>query len=135
MQVLVDTSIWIDFFNHPNSANAAHLQFLIEEDCVAICPPVHQEILQGMKSEKDLLMMEENLNNLIRLEADPFLGASGAAKLYQKLRKKGKTIRKSNDCLIAWYAIVHQIEIWHSDRDFDQIASQEKLNLYSPPLT
>lgn len=53
---------------------------------------------------------------------DPVEAAIGAAQLYRSLRKKGVTIRKSNDCLIAHFAIFYDTPILHSDADFDQIA-------------
>lgn len=43
------------------------------------------------------------------LELDTVEAAIGAADLYRALRKKGITIRKSNDCLIAYYAIAHNV--------------------------
>jgi predicted nucleic acid-binding protein len=53
-----------------------------------------------------------------------------AINIYRNLRKKGITIRKQNDCLIASYAISNGIQIFHKDNDFEKIASDTKLRIY-----
>ena len=63
------------------------------------------------------------------LMLDPVEAAIGAANLYRMLRKKGVTIRKPNDCLIAQYAIFYDIPVLHSDVDFDQIARHSPLRI------
>lgn len=135
MYILPDTSIWITFFNNPQSSIAEKLYSLIEEDRIIICPPIYQEILQGTKDQKSFQTLSEKLTSLARLKADPYIAAEGAAQIYSSLRQKGVTIRKSNDCLIAWYAIKHNVPIWHQDRDFDKIASQENLIIFPFPAT
>lgn len=135
MYILPDTSIWITFFNNPTSPIAEKLYSLIEEDRIIICPPIYQEILQGTKDQKSFQTLSEKLASLARLNADPYIAAAGAAQIYSSLRQKGVTIRKSNDCLIAWYAIQNNIQIWHQDRDFDRIASQKKLMIFPSPTT
>jgi hypothetical protein len=135
MYILPDTSIWITFFNNPTSPTAEKLYSLIEEDRIIICPPIYQEILQGTKDQKSFQTLSEKLSSLARLKADPYIAAEGAAQIYSSLRQKGVTIRKSNDCLIAWYAIKHNVPIWHQDRDFDKIASQENLIIFPFPAT
>jgi predicted nucleic acid-binding protein len=131
MFVLPDTSIWINFFNNPYSTISERLDLIINEDLVVICPPIYQEILQGTKTEKDFQILSQRLSSLTRLNADPYEAALGSAQIYSGLRQKGVTIRKSNDCLIAWYAIKYNIPIWHQDRDFDLIASQGKLKIFN----
>lgn len=131
MFVLPDTSIWITFFNNPNSTIAEKLTSIIDEDLVVICPPIYQEILQGPKDERDFQILSQKLSNLTRLNADPYEAALGSAQIYSSLRHKGLTVRKSNDCLIAWYAVKFNIPIWHQDRDFDMIASQGNLKIFN----
>jgi predicted nucleic acid-binding protein len=53
-----------------------------------------------------------------------------AINLYRHLRKRGITIRKSVDCLIASYAILEDMYILHNDSDFTQIARESKLKTY-----
>ncbi|TAG59706.1 MAG: hypothetical protein EAZ26_14390 [Runella slithyformis] len=58
--------------------------------------------------------------------------AINAAQLYRGLRKKGVTIRKPNDCLIAYYALHFNIELCHNDVDFDLIAAHNNLKIWQP---
>lgn len=65
------------------------------------------------------------------IEIDPTVAAIEAANLYRELRKKGVTIRKPNDCLIAVYALHFNVELCHNDSDFDFIAAHSALKIYS----
>lgn len=132
MFVLPDTSIWISFFNKPDSSVSEKLATLIEEDLIVICPTIFQEILQGTKDQESFQLLNQKLSYLTHLHADPYEAAVGAAETYFRLRKKGIRIRKSNDCLIAWFAMKFNIQIWHQDRDFDSIASLGNLKIYNP---
>ena len=85
------------------------------------CPVIIQEILQGIKNENTFQQIKESLLALTVLTVNPTEAAIGAAQIYRQLRKKGITIRKSNDCLIAFYALKNGAEVVHRDRDFDLI--------------
>ena len=91
------------------------------DEPVFLCPTILQEILQGIKNDKQFRQIKENLIAFNLLKDDAYEMAIKAASLYRKLRKKGITIRKSNDCLIAQYAIQNSLNILHQDRDFDLI--------------
>lgn len=65
------------------------------------------------------------------LHLPPIKAAVSAANLYRTLRKKGVTIRKPNDCLIACYAIQHGVDLCYNDRDFDLIAQHSSLKIFS----
>src|SRR3990167_230484 len=117
--ILVDTSIWINIFNLKHFAPLD----LNKISIWATCPPVIQEVLQGINSDKAFNTIKEGLcalpcfNNPLSL--DEYLLASD---LYRLARKKGKTVRSSVDCLIAAIAIINDIPVWHKDRDFDVLA-------------
>lgn len=125
--LLIDTSVWIDFFNGVDSDNVNIFNYYLENDFpIFICPVIIQEILQGIKSEKEYRQVKEYLFALNVLNDDAIEAALGAVKIYRKLREKGITIRKSNDCLIAYYAIKYSLKILHRDRDFDNIIKYYK---------
>jgi predicted nucleic acid-binding protein len=128
--VLIDTSIWISFFAGKDNKITNSVQELLLNDQVVICPPIYQEILQGIKYPKEFLEMKEKLDALRKIHADPFEAAYGAAQIYSILRNKGVTIRKSYDCLIAWYAISSNSILFHSDKDFIPISKHFKLGTY-----
>lgn len=128
--VLIDTSVWIIFFGGKDQKIISAVQELLHKDQVIICPPVYQEILQGIKYPKEFLDMKDKLNALRQIHADPFEAAEGAAQIYSVLRSKGVTIRKSYDCLIAWYAITTNSILFHLDRDFISISKHFKFECF-----
>lgn len=128
MKVLVDTSVWIDALNARGTQQAQLLAQLIDDNVhIVLCPVIIQEILQGIKSDTDFEMVKENLSGFEVLDIDPVEAAYGAASLYRSVRKKGVTIRKSNDCLIAYFAISCKAVLLHNDGDFDKIAKHSSL--------
>jgi len=129
-KILVDTSVWIDALNGKTNKQSKRLSALLEKDAsIVICPIIIQEILQGMRDEKQFKEVKENLAGFELLELDPLIAAYGAADLYRSIRKKGITIRKSNDCLIAFYAIHHKARLLHNDEDFTRIAKYSSLRI------
>jgi predicted nucleic acid-binding protein len=72
------------------------------------------------------------LSYFTTLQLPPIQAAVGSADLYRSLRKKGLTIRKCNDCLIAFYAIEFSTALVHSDSDFDLISKHTKLKTWKP---
>ncbi len=122
--LLIDTSVWIDFFKGVDNENVNIFTDYIENNYpVFTCPVIIQEILQGIKSDKEYARIKDNLFALNVLNDDAIEAAIGAAEIYRILRKKGVTVRKSNDCLIAFYALKYSLRILHNDRDFDKILS------------
>lgn len=130
--VLVDTSVWIDFFNSADdSAEAGMLQLLIDENYdICICPMIYQEIMQGIKDDKVFEDIKGILNSFRLLDTEIMIVTDHSIEMYRTLRKKGITIRKSYDCLIASYAILNNVPVFHKDRDFDQISSGCKLKIF-----
>lgn len=129
--LLVDTSVWIDFFrNNENPKVDTLTEYLENDHPVLLCPVIVQEILQGIKSEVQFELVRKDLLAFDILIDDPLEAAIGAARLYRNLRKMGITIRKSNDCLIAYYSIRYSVEILYNDRDFELM--YKKLHFISP---
>ena len=128
--MLFDSSIWIDFLNGKQTEKSALLHNEIKEfSNVFICPPVYQEVLQGIVTDADEQVIKLHLDNLTKLIEDAYFVAAEAANLYRSLRIKGITIRKPNDCLIAVYAIKNEIVLLHDDRDFRLIAENTSLRI------
>ncbi len=126
-EFLFDTSVWIGFFVG-NETNETRLltQYLNDDLPVYVCPVILQEVLQGVTNDKDFIEIKESFLALKMLNEDLVEAAIGAAEIYRKLRAKGITIRKSNDCLIAWYALKNSMDVIHNDRDFDLILKHRK---------
>jgi hypothetical protein len=122
--ILVDTSVWIDFLRGADSAHRKILHGLIEDEAdICITEIIFTEILQGVKSDKDFLKLKGFLLEF------PIYGPKGietwlkAARIYRDCRKRGKTVRKTVDCIIAAIAIENNLTLLHKDSDFDHIAA------------
>jgi len=122
--ILVDTSVWIDFLNGADSAHRHLLHRLIEdEEDIAITGIILTEVLQGIQDERDVRRTQQSLL------AFPIYPSSGiptylqAARIYRSCRKKGETVRKTVDCIIAAICLENNLTLLHRDRDFDRIAA------------
>ena len=134
-KLVVDSSVWIDFFNKKPSHQTAHLKSLLTERSttspVIIFPLIMQEVLQGIDNDFFFNKVEEDLKGLDFLFYEAYEFAVKSANLYRYLRRKGITIRKANDCLIAALCIDYNISLFHKDKDFDKIAKHTSLKIYT----
>lgn len=129
---LYDTSAWVDFRKNVASALTNQLDEDLQDNLVCICPVIIQEVLQGIREDADFEALKEDFKALRILQLEATEVAVAAARLYRTLRKKGVTIRKPNDCLIAAYAIHFNVELCHNDVDFDHIAAHSDLKIWEP---
>ena len=119
--VLVDTTVWIDFFRGESTPQVDMLELLISEgEDICVCGLVLTEVLQGVREEKEYMKIRRYFENLVFLPMtrEMFLLS---AEIYRSLRKKGITVRKPVDCMIASVAISHKVQLLHNDRDFNPI--------------
>lgn len=117
--ILVDTSVWIDYFNGEITSQTDALDASIVTGTVAIADIIFLEILQGFRNDKDYVVAKKRLSLLDQYAIfNPSL-VEPCAENYRALRKKGFTIRKTNDVIIASFCIKNKIPLLYSDRDFD----------------
>lgn len=116
--ILVDTSVWIDFFNGSDSDEVDLLVNAIQNDFVAVGDLILMELLQGFRSEKQAEEVRKELQRCTFYEIGGYDVAVQAAKNYRILRKKGITIRKSIDMMIGTFCIEQGLWLLHKDRDF-----------------
>ena len=131
--IVVDTTVWIDFLRGTNSAFDRQLAAMIAEALpVALTELIYCEILQGIRDDAEYLRTRD------RLRAFPILRLRGletferAANIYRACRKKGLTVRRTVDCLIAATCLEAEAELYHNDRDFEAIAAVQGLKIYQP---
>jgi predicted nucleic acid-binding protein len=130
-QLIFDTSVWIDFLRHkPTPASDLLADYLEHNEQILLVPTILQEILQGIREDKQYLHIKDILSYFTVLQVSPVQAAIGSAELYRSLRKKGLTIRKSNDCLIAFCAIEFSTTLVHADNDFDVISKHSRLKIW-----
>lgn len=132
--MIVDTSVWIDFFAGRDTWQAALLAREIDdEQPVGLTDVVYAELLQGIKHDTDLLAVERQLLSfdILRLEGlDDF---RSAAMLYRAARRQGLMIRRTTDCLIAAVCIREDRFLLHDDVDFQHLALVSSLRVLKQP--
>jgi predicted nucleic acid-binding protein len=127
--VIVDTSVWIDFFAGKHTKNTDYFRKIIENsEDICICGLIITEILQGFRSEKEYEKVKSIFSGLIYLPITKNIFIS-AASVYRKIRKNGETIRSPIDCIIAAICIEHEVNILHNDKDYDVIAKYTSLKI------
>lgn len=133
--IVVDTTVWIDYFaGRTDRPHVAELLRLIDADAgIALTDVIFGEILQGLRGEHTVRRVDKRLTayDILRLRTlDDFRNASA---LYRHARSKGKTIRRTLDCLIATVCIREDYAILHNDRDFDHLAAVTDLVVHVAP--
>lgn len=128
--ILVDTSAWIEFLRNTDSSACALVDEVLSEE-VAICDPVRMEILAGARDESHLSSLRSLLARAVHIEtlASDY---DDAAALYRLCRRRGETVRRLIDCLIAAVAIRTSAPILHSDQDFEVLARHTGLRIFDP---
>jgi len=128
--ILVDISVWIDYFNGIESKYTNSLDQLLSADTVLMGDIILTELLQGFDGDKEFLLVKHALDPLdcVHIGGKPL--AIQAASNFRFLRSRGITIRKTVDMLIASWCMEHQVNLLHNDRDFDHIATLLPLQIY-----
>lgn len=127
--ILVDSSVWIDYFRGAETPQAERLDRLLGEEPIATGDLILTEVLQGFDKERDFAQAQKLLTSLTIVELDGREIAVRAAQNYRKLLAMGVTTRKTIDTIIATRCIESDLPLLYSDRDFDPFV--EKLGLRS----
>ena len=128
--ILVDTTVWVDFFRNAKTRQVATLKDSIQSRFdINICPIVEMEILQGIGDDGQYKRVKKQLDGLLSLAiTDESYDLAGD--IYRKARVRGFTIRKSLDCIIAAVAIQNRVQLLHNDKDFDAIEKVTTLHVF-----
>lgn len=128
-RVLIDTSIWIDYFQKKPSTLSEEVDVIISGDDVYIPKIVMAELLQGAKSQKEISVIEDFFDtfNIIDQKEGTWIEAG---KLSYRLKKKGKNINLT-DCYIAIIARENECKIFTIDKHFKDIQTEINITLYS----
>ena len=127
--ILVDSSVWIDYFRGANTPTSDQLDRLLSVEPLYMGDLILAEVLQGFKSERDFGRALQLFEGLNLVEVGGREVAVASARNYRRLRSRGSTVRKTVDCLIATRCILDGYELLYSDRDFDPFV--EHLGLQS----
>lgn len=116
--ILVDSSVWIDYFSGNGSPETDFLDGILGVSAVAIGDLILTEVLQGFRHDKDYKTARRLLGELTIFELLGTKMAVKSANNFRKLRKKGITIRKTADVIIASFCIENNLPLLFSDKDF-----------------
>jgi predicted nucleic acid-binding protein len=116
--ILVDSSVWIDYFGGTDTRQAETLDKALGVQTVAIGDLILTEVLQGFRLDQDYKTARKFLNELTVFELLGKGMAIKSAENFRKLRKQGITIRKTADVIIASFCIEHGLPLLFSDKDF-----------------
>jgi predicted nucleic acid-binding protein len=117
--VLVDTSVWVDFFNGVGSVQVDTLDALLGSGRILIGDLILAEILLGFARDGDYRRARSLLADIPYADLVGREVAIVAADNYRRLRSRGITVRKTIDVIIGSFCIMNDHELLHSDRDFD----------------
>ena len=116
--ILVDTSVWIDYLNGHANKFTDRLDAALFNGEVVVGDLILLEILQGIKIDKDYKRVKAMLSRLDQYEMLGHSAVERYAENYRYLRKRGVTIRKTTDVIIASFCIDNRLPLLFSDRDF-----------------
>ncbi len=130
--ILVDSSVWIDFFKQVQTPTSQQLVALLQggSATVAVADLVIYEVLRGFRHDKALDQAKEFFSALPRVDIGGFENAVIAADHYRVLRAKGYTVRSPIDVLLASYCIANDHRLLHCDADFDLIETLRGLKTW-----
>ena len=129
-RVLVDSSVWIEFFRK-NEPYHGIVSQLMDDEQIVCCGVILAELIQGARSDKELVVLENFLHVFTFIHGTPELWAA-AGKLSHKLRRKGITVGLS-DCFIAVAAASANVRVATLDNHFDMLCKPAGIFLF--PLT
>lgn len=120
--ILVDTSVWIDFFNGRDTPHRYLLHRLIEkEEEICIAEIILTEILQGIRDDALYNITKNYLLEFHIIQPKGIESYISAAEIYRRCRKQGKTVRTTVDCIIAAIVKENNLILFHNDNDFEII--------------
>lgn len=131
--ILVDSSVWIDYFNGSSTWQTDLLDNYLSSVPVVIGDLILTEVLQGFGSDRDYETAKTFLSALPFRQMGGDNVAIQSAQNYRTLRKAGVTARKTIDVIIATFCIMEGFTLLHDDRDFDPMASHFSLKTHTAP--
>ncbi len=130
--ILIDSSVWIDYFNGVPTWQTDLLDNYLSNVPVVIGDLILTEVLQGFRSNRDYETARTFLNALPFRQMGGYNVAIQSAQNYRLLRKAGVIVRKTIDIIIATFCIMEGLTLLHDDRDFDPMVSHFSLKTSIP---
>jgi predicted nucleic acid-binding protein len=117
--LIVDTSVWVDYFREPRSGHAQRFDDVLGREEVVLGDLILTEILQGLREGRQLRLVEAALAAFrVVVLCGPEMAPRAAAN-FRALRRQGITVRGTIDVIIATWCMENDVALLHNDRDFD----------------
>jgi predicted nucleic acid-binding protein len=130
--LVVDTSVWVDYFNGVENPQTDFLHSILDTTPILIGDLILAEVLQGFRHDPDFETVRRTLGKFIQESmVNPELAVQ-SARNYRSLRQKGVTVRKTIDSLIATFCIENDHQLLHNDSDFDGYEKHLGLRVIHP---
>ncbi len=128
----VDSTVWIDYFNGLENPQTDYLHQIVDRTPILVGDLILAKVLQGFRDDSDFEGARRALSKYIQVEmVNPEL-ALQSARNYRLLRRKGITVRKTIDSLIATYCMGNEHDLLHNDNDFDGYEKHLRLRVVRP---
>jgi len=130
--LIVDSTVWVDYFNGIGNPQTDYLHQIVDKTPILIGDLILAEVLQGFRDDADFEKARRTFGKYMQVEmVNPEL-ALQSARNYRLLRRKGITVRKTIDSLIATYCIENEHDLVHNDNDFDGYEKHLGLSVIHP---
>jgi len=129
---LIDTTVWIDYFRNRSTPETDWLDREVSRQRLGLTDLILCEVLQGIRTPREFDATRAALEQFEIFPTGGIALAVTAAQHYQTLRLQGVTIRKTIDCLIASFCLLHRHALLHNDRDYDPFEERLGLRVIHP---
>jgi predicted nucleic acid-binding protein len=130
--LIVDSSIWIDYFNGVASTQTDYLNNILDKMPILVGDLILTEVLQGFRQDSDFEKARRIMGKFIQVNMVSSSLALQSARNYRLLRQRGVTVRKTIDNLIATYCIENDHDLLHNNSDFDGYEKYLELRVVHP---
>lgn len=130
--VIVDTTVWIDFFRNFQSPETQWLDRELSRQRIGLIDIVVCELLQGIRGDRQVALVASEIRRLQIFSPGGVDFAEAAAENFRRLRRKGLTVRRTVDCWIATFCIRERHLLLHRDHDFDAFEQELGLQVVRP---
>jgi predicted nucleic acid-binding protein len=130
--LIVDSTVWVDYFNGVKNQQTDYLYQIVDKTPILIGDLILAEVLQGFRDDTDFETARRIFGKFLQVEmVNPDLAVQ-STRNYRLLRRKGITVRKTIDGLIATYCIENEHDLLHKDSDFDAYEKHLGLSVIHP---
>lgn len=130
--IIVDTTVLVDYLRGTQNPETEWLETEADRKRLGLTDLILCEVLQGVRNDQEFGQVRTELQRFALFEIGGEELVIAAATNFRTIREKGKTVRKTIDCLIATFCLMHGHTLLHRDRDFDAFEKILGLNVIHP---